>query len=94
MQENEALSDLADIGAQTTERFLEAALARHHAQQRPTETPDEDSEGNRFCLDCADRIPFERVQAVQAVRCVTCVGTREHRAKMANRPGGGAGYPF
>ena len=61
-----------------TLRLAEAARA---ARERltPTEPPDEDAEGNRFCLDCGDSIPRARVESVNAVRCVACTVLRENR---------------
>lgn len=51
------------------------------------EKPDEDEEGNRFCLSCGIHIPPARVLSVGAVRCVSCQGKIEKQAKMYNTRG-------
>ena len=64
-----------------TLRLAEAARA---ARERltPTEPPDEDADGNRYCLDCGDSIPRARVESVNAVRCVACTALREDTRKL------------
>ena len=91
--EYERLADISDIGTQNAEEQLALSLSAHRAAMTPTEDPDEDAQGNRYCLDCAEIIPQERVQAVRAVRCVACAGKREQFSKLA-RSRGGAGRVF
>ena len=88
MIQGERLADEADVGAKNTEEHLMEALARQRAALVPQEEPDEDAQGNRYCLDCADIIPSERVQAVQAVRCVRCAAKRERFTKLTQGRGG------
>lgn len=88
--EYERLTDISDIGAQNAEEQLALSLSAHRAALTPTEEPDEDPQGNRYCLDCAEAIPPERVKAVQAVRCVICAGKQEQFTKLS-RSRGGAG---
>ena len=88
MVEGERLADEADVGAKNTEEHLLDALARQRAASVPQEAPDEDADGVRYCLDCAERIPPERILAVQAVRCVTCAAKRERFAKLFKGRGG------
>jgi|AOMQ01.1.fsa_nt_gi DnaK suppressor protein len=86
--QGERLTDAADIGAKNTEDYLAEVLARQREASVPQEEPDEDAEGRRYCLDCAEIIPQERVAAVQAVRCVTCAAKRERFAKLTKGRGG------
>ncbi len=84
-------SDIADQASATEALFLQQAQAMHalKEQQARMETPDEDEHGNRYCLDCGEQIPRERLQAVPyAVRCVPCLSRRERRARIAEQPGG------
>ncbi|MBU2723884.1 TraR/DksA C4-type zinc finger protein [Acidithiobacillus ferridurans] len=49
-----------------------ALQGRNHAGER------ESAEGSRrYCLDCAEIIPPERVRLVDAVRCVHCASSLE-----------------
>ncbi len=88
MIQGERLADEADVGAKNTEEHLMDALARQREALVPHEEPDEDAQGNRYCLDCADIIPSERIQAVQAVRCVRCAAKRERFNKLTHGRGG------
>ncbi len=88
INQGERLTDAADIGAKNTEEYLAEALARQREASVPQEEPDEDAEGHRYCLDCAEIIPLERILAVQAVRCVTCAAKRERFAKLTKGRGG------
>ena len=88
MVEGERLADEADVGAKNTEEYLLEALARQRAASAPQEEPDEDADGVRYCLDCAEMIPLERILAVQAVRCVICAAKRERFAKLSKGRGG------
>jgi len=71
--------DLTDQASQIEERHRELALQR--LRNQPQEEPDEDKDGNRYCLTCGEIIPEERVKAVQAVRCVHCASAREKQRK-------------
>ncbi|WP_312283551.1 TraR/DksA C4-type zinc finger protein [Candidatus Igneacidithiobacillus taiwanensis] len=79
------MADDVDITTQQQEQEMRMALAQRASTRM--EDPDEDEEGNRYCLDCADIIPPERVQAVGAVRCVHCAGKRERYDRLAKQPG-------
>ncbi|MGK9452695.1 TraR/DksA C4-type zinc finger protein [Acidithiobacillus caldus] len=67
--------DEGDIASQFEEAERAAAISR--LRQGLQEDPDEDDQGNRYCLDCGEIIPPARVQAVQAVRCVDCASLLE-----------------
>ena len=69
MIQGERLADEADVGAKNTEEHLMEALARQRAASVSHEEPDEDAQGNRYCLDCADIIPPERVHSALAFAC-------------------------
>ena len=75
------MPDSFDQAMDIEERILERnrADAARTAREKlaPPEKPDEDDKGNRFCLDCGDRIPRKRVASVNAVRCVACAQLRE-----------------
>ncbi len=71
--------DDADIAAELERREREASIARILSVS--IEEADEDEQGNRYCLDCADLIPPARVQAVGAVRCVDCAQARERAGR-------------
>ncbi|MBU2800823.1 hypothetical protein HFV02_00795 [Acidithiobacillus caldus] len=72
--------DMADVAAEYEQRERDLALARRRAA--PMEEPDEDSNGNWYCLDCGEIIPKARVSAVMAVRCVDCAGRREKMQRV------------
>ncbi len=80
------MADDADFAARLQEQEMRMALAQR-STTRP-ELPDEDGQGNRYCLDCADIIPRERVRIVGAVRCVHCAGKREQFSRLSRQPGG------
>ncbi len=83
--------DLADQASATEALFLQQAKIRHAllAQQARMEPPDEDAQGNRFCLDCGDQIPSERIAIVPfAVRCVPCLSRKEQKRKLHDQIGG------
>lgn len=82
----EQLADLLDVATARTEAEIQSRLAQQRQSMLSTEDPDEDDQGNRYCLDCAEIIPPARVQAVAAVRCVHCAGLRE-RGKRFWRDG-------
>ncbi len=69
------MADDADFATRLQEQEM-CMLMAQRSTTRP-ELPDEDDQGNRCCLDCADIIPPERVRIVGAVRCVHCAGKRE-----------------
>ena len=85
----DASKDPLDIAADLAERErqyrLDIQLARGRA---PKEAPDEDGQGNRYCLDCAEIIPPERAKAVLAVRCVTCAERQEMKSGRCRQRGG------
>ena len=85
----DASKDPLDIAADLAERErqyrLDIQLARGRA---PKEAPDEDGQGNRYCLDCAETILPERVKAVMAVRCVTCAEHHEKKSGVCRQRGG------
>jgi len=81
--------DEGDIAFQFEEAERVAAISRLRLE--PQEEPDEDDQGNRYCLDCGEMIPQARVQAVQAVRCVDCA-SRLERGKPRVGVGGISRY--
>ncbi len=84
-------ADPMDQASATEALFLRQALAERERQKwaTPQETPDEDAEGNRYCLDCGDVIPAQRVSIMpNAVRCVACLSIKERLARQARQPGG------
>lgn len=78
--------DEADVAAEFEERARADALVAQRAIVQ--EDPDQDEQGNRYCLDCGEQIPAARVAAVNAVRCVDCARLRE-RGKPRNKGGAG-----
>ncbi len=63
-----------DLEMQFRERAISNQLSRHES-----ETPDEDEDGNRYCLSCGVIIPPERIKAQKdAVRCIDCQTRKEH----------------
>jgi len=81
IEEGYVRGDEVDLASAREEMAREEAMARIRAQlTNPGEDPDEDAEGNRYCLDCGEIIPQGRVVAVNAVRCVECA-TRLERGK-------------
>lgn len=87
--DNERALDVFDQATQVEELHRNQALAAHRARQAPREAPDEDDEGNRYCLDCGDEIPRNRILAApHAVRCVKCESRRENRDAISRGRGG------
>lgn len=80
------VSDPNDMATELEEAHRQAAIAK--ARLAAKEEADEDEFG-RYCLDCGDVIPPDRVAAVQAVRCVPCASAREKRKRLGigNAPG-------
>lgn len=79
------MADEADIATEQSE--LEMAIFQAQRASTRSEQPDEDDAGNRYCLDCGDEIPAERVAAVQAVRCVYCAEIRERKSRFQGMRG-------
>jgi len=71
------MSGAFDAASKLEQRERDTAIAAH--RNRHIEKPDQDDDGNRFCLDCADQIPGQRIESVNAVRCVDCQGVREQK---------------
>lgn len=84
-------ADQMDQASATEALFLRQALAERERQKWavPQEAPDEDAEGNRYCLDCGDVIPVQRIHIMpNAVRCVACLSVKERLARQARQHGG------
>jgi len=79
------MADEADIAAKQLEEEMRMTLAQRASIRM--EDPDEDEQGNRYCLDCGDIIPPERVRAVAAVRCVHCATKLERFSRVSRQPG-------
>ena len=70
------MTDQLDQAQELEELFRTKAIA--HQCNRPAEVPDEDEQGVRYCLSCANKIPVKRLEAVlEAVRCVGCESEKE-----------------
>lgn len=70
------MTDQFDKAQELEANFRSTAIANQRA--KPTEKPDEDDFGNRYCLSCGCVIPPERVMALAtAVRCVSCQSRKE-----------------
>lgn len=64
--------------AQELEQMFRDKAIHHQLTQRCTEQPDEDEDGNRYCLSCDATIPLKRIKAQpNAVRCVSCQSRKE-----------------
>ena len=69
--------DIGDYAQVEEARFLNRALSSQ--QQHQTEEPDEDAFW-RYCLDCGEKIPQERlIVEPSAVRCTPCQSIREKK---------------
>ncbi|HDZ3731975.1 TPA: TraR/DksA family transcriptional regulator [Vibrio harveyi] len=76
------MTDVFDKAQELEQTFREKAIS--HQLSRPQEKPDEDEDGNRYCLSCGGLIPPERIQAYPAaVRCVSCQSLKEPKYGMA-----------
>ena len=84
----ERLSDVSDIATRNEQANIAMRLEERRLAMLHQEAPDEDANGHRFCLDCADDIPPARVQAVNAVRCVVCAEKRERLLRLGAQRGG------
>jgi DnaK suppressor protein len=82
-------SDPSDLASSIEEQQRAAALAAARGRSIPAEAPDEDDQGNRYCLDCGEAIPPARIAAVGAVRCVDCASALEYRQRFAKFTGKG-----
>ena len=76
------MPDIADASTAMEELERSSLITAHNARRQNTEPPDEDADGNRFCLDCGEVIPQERVIAANAVRCIDCAQCLE---RLANK---------
>ncbi len=74
--------DDADMALPLQEEFLNRGIALSQKSLQRTEEPDEDENGNRFCLDCGQEIPPARVQILDAVRCTHCASRKERIARL------------
>ena len=88
------LTDVSDIASRNEQMEIAMRLEAQRRALQMQEDPDEDEQGNRYCLDCGDDIPPERVRAVNAVRCVACASKRERLAKLGRQHGGAGRAPF
>lgn len=85
---SENLTDPSDIAARNEMLSRAQMLQRHTALNASQEEPDEDAQGNRYCLDCADKISTDRRQAVPtAVRCTPCASRKEAERMAQKRQG-------
>jgi DnaK suppressor protein len=81
--------DVLDQATVIEEMFRDQAMAAHRARAAVTEQPDEDEDGNRYCLTCGDEIPALRIKYLpNAVRCVSCESKRENQQRIASARGG------
>ena len=72
------MTDQFDRASELEQEFRDRALAAQ--RNRPTEEPDEDAHGVRYCLACGDIIPKQRIEYVPtAVRCVSCQNKKERQ---------------
>ncbi|AZQ10146.1 TraR/DksA C4-type zinc finger protein [Shewanella khirikhana] len=72
------MTELFEQAQEAEQKFREQAIARQ--RQRETEAPDEDDEGNRYCLGCGELVVQLRLAACpDAVRCVECQSAKERR---------------
>ncbi len=77
------MTDWIDDACQLEQEQRDRALLQR-MHNKVTETPDQDAAGNRYCLDCGEQIPRERLSAEpSATRCVGCQAcvekARRHR---------------
>lgn len=77
------MTDQFDVAQAVEQEFRDRALAAQLT--RPMEQPDEDDEGNRYCLSCGVEIPPERLEVQPtAVRCVSCQTRKESASGMVS----------
>ncbi|MGU5685222.1 TraR/DksA C4-type zinc finger protein [Aeromonas allosaccharophila] len=78
------MTDLFDRAQKQEQENRDLALANQRARRR-IETPDQDAQGNRFCLSCGSHIASERLEAEpDAVRCVPCASRVESARRHRN----------
>ncbi|WP_243032997.1 TraR/DksA C4-type zinc finger protein [Vibrio cincinnatiensis] len=71
------MTDQFDKAQEAEQEFREKALENQRALMQ-CEMPDEDEDGNRYCLNCGIEIPQARLEVQpQAVRCVRCQSRKE-----------------
>ncbi|MDA0126501.1 TraR/DksA C4-type zinc finger protein [Vibrio sp. MarTm2] len=71
------MSDQLDQAQELEQLFRDKAL-NQQLMSRCAEQPDEDQDGNRYCLSCGATIPPKRIKAQpNAVRCVSCQSRKE-----------------
>ena len=71
------MTDEVDKQQELDQLFLDAAIS-NQLTHSCVEQPDEDEDGNRYCLDCGALIPPERIKAnPYAVRDVSCQSRKE-----------------
>ncbi len=71
------MTDIIDRAAELEQMNRDLALQEN--ERRSYEPPDEDANG-RYCLDCSEQIPDERIIRIPwAVRCVECQQLHERR---------------
>ncbi|MGD8172153.1 TraR/DksA C4-type zinc finger protein [Vibrio sp. TRT 21S02] len=64
--------------AQELEQLFRDKAINHQLTQCCIEQPDEDEDGNRYCLSCGSVISLERIEVQpNAVRCVSCQSRKE-----------------
>lgn len=72
------MTDQFDKAQELEEQHRQIALANRPVHQ--VEAPDEDEDGNRYCLTCGAFISKQRLDAQpNAVRCVFCQSLKERR---------------
>jgi len=71
------MTDQFDKAQELEQQFRDSAI-NHQLNSNHKETPDEDENGTRFCLDCGVEIPTDRLEVESsAVRCVCCQSKKE-----------------
>ncbi len=74
------MSDLADRAGEIEEQQRQSSLRARAASA--AETPRHNSDGDRICLDCEERLSAKRLKASpEAVRCVECQDFKEKRQR-------------
>ncbi|HCH3753755.1 TPA: TraR/DksA C4-type zinc finger protein [Vibrio parahaemolyticus] len=70
------MTDQFDRAQELETLFRNAAISNRPILAE--EKPDEDEDGNRYCLSCGSVVPPERIGALpNAVRCVSCQSRKE-----------------
>lgn len=83
-------TDILDVAAELTEYANQKSLENWRMGLQTGEEPDVDENGVRYCLDCGDVIPPERIAVAipSPVRCVSCQSVIESRRRR-NMPSSG-----